>query len=329
MKVRNNESTRKKALLAIAFAGSLISSQPLEVVAKDVELTPALIQQLTTNAPLTPELKAYHLLRLADAYLTAFPAEFLESEFKNFGNYEYLKTPEQLEKHLRGFAQSISTNSDSLSNASPTEAVQRKTLAIEAVRNALFETEKCPDLIEKISLYLIASALFRKAENTVGVEKCNALLEKNIKACEEKPSIEQRQAIVVSYALNSMANSIIPVTIPDFDPNKHQFAKQPTIKPFTDQEFKQSEKLLLRATAVLDRLPTTTQERRKAHRDLSLWYQALSKPELADREKKTLFSLIGRDDDSLLYAQPGGCGHAVWWEKERLNPSGQLACGMG
>lgn len=317
------KSQRRKALLSIAFASSLINSQPLEVAAKEVGLPLSAIQQLATNPKLTQELKAYYMLRLAEEYLNEVPPVLLESQFDGVGREDWLKRPEQLEKILRTYNENPPSPSNPTSNESQSGTKQGKKLANLALNKALDETQKSSDTSQRLNLYLVACALFRQTGNANGVKNCNSLLEKNIKDCERRTNIELREAIAASYALNTMAKNIIPISIPDL----HHV--EPANKLFTDEEFKRSERLLRRATAILDRLPTTTHERRKAHRDLSLWYQALNKPELAQKERKTLFSLIGREDESLLYPQLGACGHVVWWEKEGSSQSGQLACGMG
>lgn len=324
------KSKQRKALLAVVFASHCLSLQLPTAAAKELEVTPSIAQQLTTDPQLTQELEAYYLLGLAKGYLNGFPLDSKKSEFINSGDSTWLNQPAQFDKALYDFAKDVSSNrNNAVIQESPAESARRRWLTNRAVEKAISETEKCSDGTQKIILYLVALAIFQSTGNGIGAENCNKLLEQNIKIYEGRKNIEPREAIAVSHALNSMANNIIPMTIPDLNPSKHPLEKQPTVRTFTNEEFERSEKLMRRATATLDRLPDNSHERRKGHRDLALWYQTLGKHQKADEEKKTLFILIGREDEELLYARPGSCGHLVWWENGGSEQSGTLACGMG
>jgi hypothetical protein len=113
--------------------------------------------------------------------------------------------------------------------------------------------------------------------------------------------------------LNAMAFGILPVIIPD--QNSSGFKWEPTtpLEVFTEQEFKKSEKLKLRAAALTDTLDNQSHLRRKAHRDLALWYLQLGKMKLAENQKQTLFDLIGPREDSLLFPRVEACGELAWW----------------
>lgn len=124
-----------------------------------------------------------------------------------------------------------------------------------------------------------------------------------------------------------MANGFIPVQIPDLNPDLNPFERQESVGPFTEEEFKKSEKLRLRAVAIADKLSKEEHVRRKAHRDLALWYMKLGKKEQGEKEKQILFEMVDCKDDIILYAQPEACGHVVWWKKQKYESG--LACGMG
>jgi hypothetical protein len=96
---------------------------------------------------------------------------------------------------------------------------------------------------------------------------------------------------------------------------------------FAEKDLYESEKLKLRAAAMADRLNSKSDIRRKAHRDLSLWYSRIGKIEVAEREKQILFELVGCKKDSILYPQSGMCGHLVWWNPEPVSFAER--CGMG
>jgi hypothetical protein len=121
--------------------------------------------------------------------------------------------------------------------------------------------------------------------------------------------------------LNSEAYGLISIVIPDIKPTSTQ------AKSFTEEVFDTSEKLKLRAVAMTDRLDATNHLRRKAHRDLSLWYSQLGKTELAEKEKQTLLELVGTKDESILYPYVQMCGHLVWWRDPRSHD--MMACGQG
>ncbi|MFX8414279.1 hypothetical protein ABTL42_19300, partial [Acinetobacter baumannii] len=78
---------------------------------------------------------------------------------------------------------------------------------------------------------------------------------------------------------------------------------------FTNDQFLESEKLRLRGLALLDRLDAKNQTRWRGHRDMVIWYRLLGKFGLAEKEKLTLFQLVGIWDDEILYPRGGVCGH--------------------
>lgn len=94
----------------------------------------------------------------------------------------------------------------------------------------------------------------------------------------------------------------------------------------SESDFQNSEAQMLRAVAIADKLDRTSHLRRTAHRDMTLWYSQLGKTEKAEQQKQELFELLGFKDDSILYPQDGGCGHVVWWRREKV---GAMGCGMG
>jgi hypothetical protein len=119
-----------------------------------------------------------------------------------------------------------------------------------------------------------------------------------------------------------MAYGLVPLRIEDYRPSQ---AKAGTST--TEADFKAAEKLKLRGAAIADRLNATDHIRRKAHRDLAIWYSELGKEEKAKKEKQILFKLIGSSDDRLLYPQSQTCGHPVWWEMHQRGPI--IKCGIG
>jgi hypothetical protein len=60
---------RRKALLAIAFAGGTLNSQLPALCESKSESTDSVIQQIANSTQITPEARAYYFLRLASRYL--------------------------------------------------------------------------------------------------------------------------------------------------------------------------------------------------------------------------------------------------------------------
>jgi hypothetical protein len=168
-------------------------------------------------------------------------------------------------------------------------------------------------------LYSIASQLFQRTGNAFEARRCNSIVDDAIQSCEGH-LFDEGDIKAAASILNSRAYGFIPVEISE------QFRAVNTVN-FTVKEFKESEKLKLRAVAMADRLNETSDLRRRAHRDLSLWYTALGKADKASREKEVLFKLVGVHDDKILYPKAIGCGQLVWWVAE-ASPMGAL-CGMG
>jgi hypothetical protein len=196
-------------------------------------------------------------------------------------------------------------------------------LADKALIEAVKSLEQISDEFTRLNFYFIASRLFRRAGDIDGSRKCGAVLTKAFKSSEGKSPIDEASIWACSSILNSEAYGLIPIVIPDIKPTSAQATS------FTKEEFETCEKLKLRAVSMTDRLDATNHLRRKAHRDLSLWYSQLGKTELADKQKQTLLELVGTKNDSILYPHVQMCGHLVWWQ---VVPNYVLPgdnCGMG
>ncbi|MBI1268693.1 MAG: hypothetical protein GC193_14825 [Cryomorphaceae bacterium] len=76
-----------------------------------------------------------------------------------------------------------------------------------------------------------------------------------------------------------------------------------------------------------DKLAEDSHFRRKAHRDMVLWYQQQGMSKAAQTEKEVLFDLVGIEDDRILYPLRVGCAKLIWWKDDSISETG--ACGMG
>jgi hypothetical protein len=328
---------RRKALLAIAFAGGMLNSQ-LPALSESIESTDSVIHQFENSTAMPPEIRAFYLLSLARGYLAGGDQATVEAQYTPVLNqstrnwpfrrgWETVLVPWAEQASLEGRLQSAKAEATSDSQPITKGGL---VLADTAVQKALRQLDRGSDKFAKLNMYFIASQLFQRARDTTGMHKCNKVLEEAIEACEGDSPIDEQQIKAAASILNTKAYGFIPVHIPDQNPKDlffRQRQRQTEVKSFTERDFQESEKLKLRAVAIVDRLATTNDLRRKSHRDLALWYAELGKKELAEKEKQVLFELVGCNDDSILYPQQAGCGDLVWWQKEHTIPG--LLCGMG
>ncbi len=327
-----DKPTRTKALLAIVFAGSMLTSQLPALGQESPKGSASAIEGIAKSVRGTPEEKAYYLLQLAYCYITGGNAAALETQFKSglgqLGNSNMFRFSPRGEHPLVSWANRVSLLSHSAGTIAPIEIGKKsissedRAVADKAIEAAIAQLGKAFKNIETLNLYLIASGLSRMTGNIPNVQKCNKVLNEAIRNCEGNENADSRQIKLISSILNSMAYGLIPIHIPDYKP------QSPINTPAFDiKDFDECERLKLRAAALLDRLPGADHDRRKVHRDLALWYLKLGKDEKSLKEKQELFTLIGVEDDRMLYPTSGMCGHSNWWEVGTAVMSG--LCGMG
>lgn len=333
-----NRQTSAKVMLAIAFAGSVITSQhpalgqDSPVISASPSSSSSVIESITKSVRGTPEEKAYYLLQLAYCYITGGNAVALEAQLKtglgHLGNSNLFRFSPRVEHSLVSWANSVSLLSHSAGAITPTEIGKKKissedrAVADKAIEAAIAQLGQAFKNIETLNLYLVASGLSRMTGNIPNVQKCTKVLNEAIRTCEANEKADSRQIKLISSILDSMSYGLLPIRIPGYQVLSPVQATGIDMKGFDE-----CEQLKLRAAALLDRLPATDQERRKVHRDLTLWYTQLGKDEKALKEKEELFRLVGVKDDRILYPQSGACGHLVWWTAEPIRNT--LLCGMG
>lgn len=191
-----------------------------------------------------------------------------------------------------------------------------------AIDAALAQLHKSSKKAEALQMYYIAACLSRMTGKIQNEEKCNRVVNAAIKYCEGGAGEDYAQINAVATILNAMAYGLTPIRIPEGN-----WSVPAQKEPIDMPHFEQSEKLKLKAVAMLDRLSPGDHDRRKAHRDMSLWYSQLGRDDKALKEKQVLFKLVGVSDDRIMYPQAKGCGRLVWWTAGRAN-SARL-CGMG
>lgn len=320
---------RREAFLAIFFVGGLLNSQLPAISKNQGEIGDSVVHGIAGNTKLDPAMRAFYLLKLANSYL---------EKGKSAADEQYGPLVNQAPGggFWRWQTQLVDWAEQVVHSGAPTEPIDRKTkphhtskenvaLANEAITEALAQLDTGGNKFATMNLYFIASRLLRKADNEDTAQRYEDNLERVFQSCERKSPIDEQEIGAASSVLNLMAYAFIPVAIPEWAGSPSKQATQ--VKAFTEEDYKESQKLKLRAVALADRLPASSDVRRRAHRDLALWYMQLGKRDLAEEQKKILFKLIGSSDQRLLYPTSVFCGHAIWWEVNSAKRKD--FCGMG
>jgi hypothetical protein len=328
--VQFRKPVRTKTLLAVAFAGGLLNSQLPAWSQGKSSASDSVIKQIANSAQIQHEKRAHELLYLATAYLTSASAAAAEKQYKASEFARMRGRQFKIREAMWiGLAEQISSEDSSYANGFKlklaTSGDESRSLAVAALKQALKQADQSSDEFARLNMYFIASKLFAKIGNNVEAQKCNAVLEKAFQSCEATPVPDEAHLKAASSVLDAIAYGIIPIAIPVQNTSQ---ARSPLVKSFSEEDFKAAEKIRLRAAAMVDRLDAKSDVRRRVHRDLTLWYMKLGKSELAQKEKQTLFDLVGRNDDNLLYPQAQACGHLLWWQKQ-METGPKIMCGMG
>ncbi len=314
---------RQKAILAAVFATSLLGA-PCTSIAQTRELTQdSVVYKLAVEMPTSPEIRAHYLLSLTYRLLDGGKKSEVEKEFaavakeqnvsRIFSDWDRMLTP-WVERTM---AQEGAGTVSKLKSGTVEHA-----LAVSAVRESVRLLGQANDEFAKLNLYLIAGSMAKKLGDKADAKVCEKTVESAIKSCENGPWLTSYQVNNVIAVLNAMSCAYVMVSIADYPaPQK----KEPIA--CTEAQFEQGEKLRRRALAIADKLPETEHVRRKAHRDMALWYAALGKQSLANHQKQELFKMIGSSDDKLLYPQSAGCSSTTWWEVKTIVHA--YDCGMG
>lgn len=335
IKLTNAKIQREKALLAIIFAGYALN-QPLQASCEDsLKSSDFVVKKFANNTKVTAQDKAFYLLLFAHSCLTERDTGKVEADYGRIADQFDVRfspfTGRSSETVLTDWASRVASEEHCKfsKNISGTAAdtYRSSTTADLALKGAVVQIEKVNDGFIKWNLYFIASKLFRMSGNLEGYERCSNLVETFFNACEVSATADVQEITAAVSILNSAAYGIVPLHIPNLNPAENEWQKKTALKPCTNEEFRQSEKLRIRAAQLADRLPASDHIRRKAHRDLALWYTELGKREKGENEQQILFELVGRKDKRILYPHHGTCGHLVWWVEPR--PETYMGCGMG
>lgn len=323
---------RKKALLAIALASGAVNPQ-LPVSAKEaIESQPVQVIDCIKGTYVSPETRAYFLLSIANQCLGGAKKANVEKQFGAVDKtiaYDPLKF-RRWNYMLQALMQQVSQKayeevlSGARGQALPLEKIGKdeRDLANKATKEAYQLLKQSPSDENRLELLFMASCMQQRLGNMKEAEIYTQTIDQELRSYEEGKSVRIARAEAAVTVLNAKSYGIIPMQILDF-----KSTTTPNIKAFSAEEFKASEALRLRALAIADKTPSTEHVRRKAHRDMVLWYQTLGKAKLAEEEKHVLFQLVGFQNENALYPNNKGCGYLEWWQAERI-PCTRL-CGMG
>lgn len=336
MKSQNEKTQRNRALLAIAFASSIASSPLPTLCGNSAESTSAIGQRIAKNAHLSPEAKVFYLLSLARDYITGSDKKQIESSFHyatTQPNSSIFRDPRSGRHLLDNWTKQVSEGNFFIEQVNYTTLNQTElkkgnyALANSAIDLAVTQLEKSTDAYAKLNMYFVALRMYEKTQNAEGASKCKRIIEENVQSCETNAVIDEQRIEACYAVLNLMAALTVPVSISDREQKVDPSQRKLIVNSYSEKLFRESEKLRLRAVAITDRLDKEKHLRRKAHRDMSLWYLKLDETALAEKQKEVLFDLVGIHDDRILYPLEAGCGHLVWWKKE--NDGFGVECGMG
>lgn len=323
---------RKKALIAIAIASGAINPQ-LSISAKEPsESQTVLITDYIRSTYVSPEIRAYFLLSIANQCLDGIKKSEVE---KLFGPVDNVLRSNPF--RIRGrdnfpnhWLQLVSTKAhEKLIEAATGKARTPEKPGKEELDLASKATKEAYQLLKgsssdeyRLELLFVASCMQQRLGNMKEAETYTQTINRELRSYEAAKSVRIAQAQSAVAVLNAKSFAIIPVQILDY-----KTTAKPNIKPFSEEEFKVSEALRLRAVAIADKTPSTEHVRRKAHRDMVLWYQTLGKTKLAEEEKQMLFQLVGFKNDNALYPNHKGCGQVDWWQEKPI--ASTFDCGMG
>lgn len=334
---------RRRTLLALAFAGGTLQI-PLSVAAENVKTasSDSVIERLDADSKISPELRAYYFLSYANSLLDGVQKEdVLNSE--DLARREFLRihTTSMYTEWRREIT--ILTDfaaRDFKYQGQPTAIkvpAENTKLATSLIQAAIDNLSHCTDEISKLKLQFAASRLLKKTGDIDASSQINTTVWKTIKSCEEGNEKPDAVRILAAYELlNTLANAKVSIQIPDtvrpkqpegtVNANKILLSAQSKLV-FDEKDVKESEALKKKAIKIIDQLDKNDHTRRKAHRDLVLWYGALGKEVEADKEKQVLFDLVGIHDDRILFPCQGPCPGAVWWVVEMSENA--YSCGRG
>ena len=319
--------------MAILVAGGLVNS-PVPVSSLPASNTgdreKQIFEKVARNTRLPSSERAYHLLLVAGALLNGSSSDELAKNYKQYtengsGGFSY-RINRHFKNSLRSLADQAAQKDLIVDKANSSLSQKNFALAKSVMSEAFPLISPTIDPYFQMSLYLIARGKFRELGDAASSKRCDDAIEEFVSSCEKDGNLNSKQLEAAAFVLESQSQEFIRITIFDRMPS---YANRTKALPITysEENFRKAQKLRLRAIALLDRLEPENHLRRKAHRDMALWYSELGKETLANAQKEALFDLVGVQSDTILYPQSGGCGSLIWWNAEA--PGFSFDCGRG
>jgi hypothetical protein len=217
---------RRKAMLAIAFAGGILNPQLPAFTQGKLDRTNSVINEIVNDAQGSPEVRAFNLLSLASRYHTGGDRAALEAQFRSDGINQAIRSrafnnTKRWENLLTNWAEQLSFEVHSQDHlpilkgvTSPSRqpvSKEQALLAKTAIQEGLKQLDESPEIFAKLNMYFVASCLFQKLEYSHGVKRCNDVLEKSFQSCESSRNIDREEIKAATSVLNSMAFGLVPI----------------------------------------------------------------------------------------------------------------------
>lgn len=324
------ESARQRALMAILVAASYLGGTPAVYAAPNEsavsERQLELVKKIAENRQISSEVRTYFLIQIARSLLKETDEETLEQQYARYVSgsaySRFTERPDDFKVDLHYLAGHIAREARTVE-----ENKQEKKTAEAALQQARLLLETSGKSFISLHLYFMLSCLFQEVGNSADSAKCLKIVDDAIIGCESDFNKNANQVEAVVSILNAKSYAIIPVHISGRSKDLSYKRDLSQSQTDWDVDLCDAEKLRLRALALVDKLPATSHLRRKAHRDMAIWYTLLGQHQDAEKEKFVLFNMVGVYDDRILYPQSGGCGRVVWWKAEPINDV--MLCGLG
>ena len=280
------KSILKKSFVAVLFASGMLNSSLLAFSDVETVSSESVVKGIAGNTAYDAKARAYYLFRFASrlADVTDEKAVVNQFRFLTKDASKYYGWESGLETWTR---QICYANHETDANVGkffrPFTPAENVILATTSAREAIKLLESASDEFVKLNLYFVASGLFRKLGENKDAEKCKTIVENAVRACESDQKSGDGKIRAVSSMLNSEAYGFISVQVSEVNPSVtsagvpkgryYDFWSPPVeAEIYEEKDFHDSENLKRRAILLADRLPKTDDLRRKAHRDMALWY---------------------------------------------------------
>ena len=204
--------------MAILVAGALLTSTPAAHSAPNEsavsERQLELVKKIAENRQISPEVRAYFLIRIARSILKGTDEETLEQQYARYvSGSAYSRFPERpgdFKVELHYLAGHIAREAHTVE-----ENKQEKETAEATLQQARQLLETSGKSFISLHLYFMLSCLFQQVGNSADSAKCKQIVDAAISGCESDFNNNANQVEAVVSILNAKSYAIIPVHISD------------------------------------------------------------------------------------------------------------------